>query len=335
MKFLYVLTALLFVLQGFTAPNDDQENPALVSFIKACCDLTPYMERIKELRSHIRDINEIADIQRWQQDDLARYGVITGTKNPVATALTSACEVGASLEIINYLIQENADVNLFPPGLDSALYIASIKCSKQVVDCLLNNGADASYRSNIDSSNSILHAAILGENLEVIDLIVAKKPELLNVLNNDGNSPLSVACGKSMAVSLIKLLLAAGADPNLGKRPALHNLLFMGKCQSREAVSLLLQAGAQADFSREFPHPICYPLLVTAAGIPLESSWIRSPLADNFQKTTIQLLLNYGASKDKKFRSRTISDILGAQPQIRDLVENSSVSLNTFKLDIP
>ncbi len=134
MKFLYVLTTLLFVFQGFTAPNDEGE-PALASFVKAFFDPLLSLEHIKQLRSPVKDINQAVSI--IFEDRTTR--MIT----PLMAACTNRSPQGAAALL--YLLEQGADVNDYTPPL-LYRYCHNQEFPLSLTEILLQAGADTTYQ---------------------------------------------------------------------------------------------------------------------------------------------------------------------------------------------
>ena len=102
------------------------------------------------------------------------------------------------------------------------------RVSFQLVQALLNAGADAGYREYYPSNyvagdthkpdpsrfTSPLHVACYQGNSEVAELLLRRPGVAVNALDIDGHTPLMWAAAKGNK-ELVALLLAKGADPNL------------------------------------------------------------------------------------------------------------------------
>lgn len=89
-------------------------------------------------------------------------------------------------------------------------------------------------------------AAELGDTAELQKLLNNKQD--VNIQAKDGTTPLMAAC-KSGKLEAIKLLLKAGAKPDLRDEMGRSALMFAFKSGSKEAISLLLGAGAKLSVS--------------------------------------------------------------------------------------
>ena len=103
--------------------------------------------------------------------------------------------------------------------LITSIYLNDIKNIKEA----LENGADV-YFQDEQSGMSPLHVAILQNNRDIVELLLEKGADV-NLQNNSGDTPLHFAIAGEN-VELCNLLLNAGADVNLqnenGKTPLHH-----------------------------------------------------------------------------------------------------------------
>jgi len=130
------------------------------------------------------------------------------------------------IEIAEYLLSKGADVNAPCYEGNSALSLTAYECDSVYLKWLLDNGADPHWKST-DTGETALHTATV-----------------------KGRSPESTAC--------VKLLLAAGIDPNTQNIPNIPTgafwrdvmtsgetpLHFAVSYGSEEMIILLLESGA-------------------------------------------------------------------------------------------
>jgi ankyrin repeat protein len=152
-----------------------------------------------------------------------------------STALMFAAR--GDVESTRILLAAGADPNIkIPDWGGTALSIASTMGQAEIVEALLNKGADINYRDN--NSFTALHSAVrdseYGEDpaqkaraVETVKVLLAhgadvnarlhqEKPTVraLNELQFEGATPLFLAAEVNN-LDVIKLLVAAGADPNI------------------------------------------------------------------------------------------------------------------------
>merc|ERR1711894_430753 len=92
------------------------------------------------------------------------------------------------------------------------IYMASQKGHNQIVEHLLNEGAPLDQHSL--NNNTILHAAALENNLEVVKTLLRRdlKKTLVNDTKNEWNhSPLTLATLGDGDLTMVRILVANGA----------------------------------------------------------------------------------------------------------------------------
>ena len=117
-----------------------------------------------------------------------------------------------SVQTVQAIIQHGADVNAANNQGQTALWFACIDGQDSFVTILIDTGADPSIADKY--GDLCLHAAIHGQcSTESIQKITEHGAHV-NAVNNDGATPLSLACSQGQAES-VALLLRLGADPNI------------------------------------------------------------------------------------------------------------------------
>ena len=153
------------------------------------------------------------------------------------------------LSIIRVLLMRGVHVNAISDDGDTALYRACISQQLQVVQILLEAGADVNLTSK---SHYPLIAACNSGNSELINLLVNSGADVnssatVNATNKDGETPLSVVCDKRQPdVNIIEMLLKFGADPN-----TFFPLHATCENNNLDAVRLLLAYGADTNLVKE------------------------------------------------------------------------------------
>lgn len=105
--------------------------------------------------------------------------------------------------------------------------------------------------ANIEIKNKIgatpLHETVLGKRIEAIECLL-KMNARVNVKRGDGYTPLALSVMNTKDLEIPKMLLAAGADPNLVQKDGVSPLFFAIKTQNVEAMKLLLSNKADVCF---------------------------------------------------------------------------------------
>ena len=118
----------------------------------------------------------------------------------------------SNVQTVQAIIDHGADVNAVNNRGQTALWFACIDGQDSIVKVLMDTGADPSIVDKY--RDSCLHAAIHGQcSTETIQKIIDHGADV-NAVNNDGATPLLLACSKAQAESA-ELLLNVGADPNI------------------------------------------------------------------------------------------------------------------------
>ncbi|XP_059159027.1 ankyrin-1-like [Physella acuta] len=158
------------------------------------------------------------------------------------------------VENIELLVKHGSDVNLLSNG-STPLHLASKMGSVEAIEVLLRHGSNPQAQD--ENGNTALMIAIEHYtihhwlfNQAIVMLIDASTN--LNVQNLKGRTALMLAA-KYLRLELVKLLLNAGADPNIADNDSDTALtLVLGKVHvsdySLECASSLLEHGATAQF---------------------------------------------------------------------------------------
>ena len=117
------------------------------------------------------------------------------------------------IELVQLLFNKDYDINQTNTQGETALHLACRKGNKEVVEFLLNNGADIKCVNKKDNITA-LHFAIMSENKELIELIINKNENLdINHLDTNQRNFLHYACG-TVDEKIIKLFLDKKVDVN-------------------------------------------------------------------------------------------------------------------------
>jgi len=147
-------------------------------------------------------------------------------------------------EMLEVLLKAGADINEKAPSGTSLLMVSAYAGLPDRVAFLLRHGADPHYRHPRHGATALMDACILGkvENARLL-LDAGADP---NVQTEVGNSALSIATREDHE-DLVRLLLERGADPNLssGRNSSLLGLAVQEK--NKTIVAQLLAAGADVN----------------------------------------------------------------------------------------
>ncbi len=163
-------------------------------------------------------------------------------KNSPRTALNAAAIKGHK-EMVELLLNHGADFARVVRGDAPALTAAARHGHVEIVRLLLERGAKAEQPVRGDGSAIILGAAT-GE-LEILQLLLQSGADVNSRVRGDGTPLISAA--RRGHVEIVRFLLENGADPNLGSpgdETPMHHAANNGNLA---IVSLLLNAGADAN----------------------------------------------------------------------------------------
>ena len=122
------------------------------------------------------------------------------------------------------------------------------------------------YNANLliknNQGNTILHTCL--SNLNLLNIILSSKsiienPNILNIQNNNGETPLHIACNFELQES-IKLLLKHNSNPNVIDKTHLSPIFYAITLNNIEVVTLLLNHNANVniqDINGNVPLIIC------------------------------------------------------------------------------
>jgi ankyrin repeat protein len=130
-----------------------------------------------------------------------------------------------------------------------AIIFASIRNMPEVVKVLIDFGVDVNLRSKNYDSWIALHWAVEGGNLSVLQVLIAAGADV-NLTDDDGRTALSLAAS-SEHLPVVQALIAAGANVNLTDDDGWSALHWAGAAGYLPVVQALIAAGAVVDLTDE------------------------------------------------------------------------------------
>ncbi len=255
------------------------------------------------LLDHGADVNIPAPDVRWTSE-------LSGRVTPLMAASGAGNKA-----MTKFLIDRAADINFKGQYGDTPLHLAAKKGFQAVTEVLLASHADVNAQNN--SGTTPLFSAVQGGQLKIVQMLLAAgananlkdshgqmglnyavgtSPEIYkslldastnpNTEDSDGRTPLSYAV-ESDGPNVVKLLLAAKADPNSGKLDA--PLLWAIQKKDVESTGLLLQAGANPNTESKIDETIARSVKNFSQTTPLFLAITMNQLP------MVQLLLKYKA----------------------------------------
>lgn len=131
-----------------------------------------------------------------------------------------------SLRMVQILVSASADVDAFSPRLGFPLHSAASAGEFEIVQKLLDSGADMEKQARMDGDGNAFHYACGGGDLRIVQLLLDRGANVNSrVLTPGGESggatPLMMAMPMNgrhnSGIEMAKLLLDSGADPTLRK----------------------------------------------------------------------------------------------------------------------
>ena len=188
---------------------------------------------------------------------------------------------------------------------ETPLHLASARGDARIVDTLLAHGADVSAR--LPDGKTALHVAAVGGHLDVVERLINGGADLHSG-DDHGATPLHTALAHE---SIVKFLLAAGADPN--RRVAAGPTPIAWAARNDVAVAqVLIDAGAELDIftATRFGQVAALRRILDAdpsLANAVRERWpvqpVLSEAAATGQFEVAEVLLQYGADPDQRGRS--------------------------------
>ena len=144
------------------------------------------------------------------------------------TALNAAATYG-HLDLVKFLLDEGADVNLLSDHGDSALLGATYRCLTDIAMLLISHGADANFYNPKSGSSPLLHATECAD-LPLAKALILPKSRVYNVttqldsLKSTTFSTIAVVFSAGMAcwlaiahggMAIVVMLSSVQAEPQL------------------------------------------------------------------------------------------------------------------------
>jgi len=176
----------------------------------------------------------IVDEKTQKKGDERRWGV---------TALMAAVEKGYE-DIINFLLEEGADIEAKNNKGQTALMRAVLVENQSIVDLLLSKGANVNVKDNLGITP--LMYAVETENKDIVDLLLSKGANV-NAQTDSGRTVLMDAATIVGNRDIVDLLLSKGANVNAQTDSGLTALMQAVFAENSGIVDLLLSKGANVN----------------------------------------------------------------------------------------
>lgn len=171
-------------------------------------------------------------------EGLLKRGFDVDTTDKYGNTLVMLACFNHATQTLPILLAANPRLDLRNQYGETALMLAALRHEKEMVIALLDAGALPE-----ENGWTALHYAAMGGDQDIVALLIAKKAGL-NTRSPDGSTPVIMAA-KAGKTATLKVLLAAGADPNgedAGGWSAMNWAIDRWDTNNRD---LLLAAGAK------------------------------------------------------------------------------------------
>ena len=163
------------------------------------------------------------------------------------TALLIAVQHGDT-DLASYLIARGADINAQATNQDTPWLLAGALGRTEILDAMLDTGNIDYTKRNRYGGNALIPACERG-HVETVRLLLSRSEIDVNHVNNLGWTALLEAVllsdGGPRHVEIVKLLLAAGADPNIADRDGVTPLKHARDRRYDAMAALIKDAGGK------------------------------------------------------------------------------------------
>ncbi|KAF8244875.1 ankyrin [Wilcoxina mikolae CBS 423.85] len=137
-------------------------------------------------------------------------GVLLDARHHAGKTLLSLAATFGRGEIVEMLLAKGADPRIQDSTGKTPFHLAAEAGHSGVAEMLLTAGVNP--RSTDRALRTPLHLATAAGHLDIIEMLVSRKDGSLEIVDDDGNTPLSISL-ESGNIQCIQVLLAAGANP--------------------------------------------------------------------------------------------------------------------------
>jgi ankyrin repeat protein len=184
---------------------------------------------------------DLDEVRRLVQQDRGLLVAMCGTYDWAYMSPLSAAAKEGRLEVVRYLLDEGADINLRPPSGYTAVGLACIMGRVEAAALLLARGADISPLAH---GWIPLMGASRSGHADVVELLLAHGcSDIDRYWHSTGQTALHIACSCGRA-EILGLLLGAGADPHLVERREGRTPLAIAVAEGKDDCVALLQVSS-------------------------------------------------------------------------------------------
>jgi ankyrin repeat protein len=177
-------------------------------------------------------------------------------------------------EVAKLLLANGSKVNTINgTSTDTALHFATINGDIQIVEMLVNRGAEINVKNRYGVTP--LHSAVESKKMEIIELLVNEGADV-NASNTNGITPMHLAL-ENCSEEIINILLSRVADGKAKRKDCITYVRIAAERGYLQIVNHLLKHGVS--INSEYRTPLCLAVI-------------------EGQEEDVQLLLEYGANVD-------------------------------------
>eukprot|EP01119_Soliformovum_irregulare_P019396 TRINITY_DN6129_c0_g1_i1.p1 TRINITY_DN6129_c0_g1~~TRINITY_DN6129_c0_g1_i1.p1 ORF type:complete len:454 (+),score=86.18 TRINITY_DN6129_c0_g1_i1:63-1424(+) len=186
--------------------------------------------------------------------------------------------------VVQYLLQQGSDYNTQDKSGWMSLHAAAYARNHDIFLLLLEKPEIKVGTENADKNTPLHYMARTpfdSDNLHILDILIRKGANI-NAQNNNGETPLHLACWKGRT-EFVSLLISRKADVNLQNDHGETPLHWAARIAIKEMVDVLLAAGADPDVKGTDGSP-----LDVIEKLPPNSASIKDAIKDSLEKAKME-----------------------------------------------
>ena len=207
---------------------------------------------------------------------ISRGADVNATDNSKLTPLIIACQKGY-VDVVNVLLNAGADCNIADGQYGkTCIHTAIIRgCCKELLENLIDHGADVNATDK-DSQTALMTACWKG-NVEAINVLLNAEANP-NITDNNGATWIHYAVAGDYSKATLLKIIEHGANVDVTRKRNITALMIACKMGNADAINVLLKVGAD-------PH------IRDIDG----ATWIHYAVGGDCSKETIQTIIDHGA----------------------------------------